>query len=126
MKCNRFASLFSPCVSVSVSGTSSLRQAQERPLCSARPLRATPWLRGRCIRRPHGPCPATRSPAAPSSSRSRPSTARGGARLSAPSPCPSCCPSSSATASVSPAATSATSATYNKFSITPDLGGIRR
>lgn len=105
--------------SVSVSGTSSLRQAQERPLCSARPLRATPWLRGRCIRPPHGPCPATRSPAAPSNSRSRPSTARGGARLSAPSPCPSCCPSSSATASVSPSApTRLSPEIYRRFIVT--------
>lgn len=76
-------------LSLSLSGTFSLRQAPAPLLCSARPRQATPWPRGRSTRPLHGPCPATHSPAAPSSSRSPLSTAHGGARPSVPwlSPC---------------------------------------
>lgn len=77
-----------------LSGTFFLRRALAPLLCSARPRQATPWPRGRSTRPPHGPCPATHSPAAPSSSRSPLSTAHGGARPSVPwlSPyCSLCC-----------------------------------
>lgn len=91
---------FSFSLSLSLSGTFSLRQAPAPLLCSARPRQATPWPRGRSTRPLHGPCPATHSPAAPSSSRSPLSTAHGGARPSVPWLSPYCSPYCSVTALV--------------------------
>ncbi len=80
-------------------GISYLRPLQGPPLSLAAHLRVTPWRPAQYILLHRGSYPETPSPEAPSSWRSRPSTAAGNVppcRRSLPPPCwPFCCPTSS-------------------------------
>lgn len=80
-------------------GISCLRPLQGPLLSLAAHLRVTPWHPAQYILLHHGSYPETPSPEAPSSWRSRPSTAAGNVppcRRSLPPPCwPFCCPTSS-------------------------------